>query len=163
MLAADLGRPLVAELAPEELPLFDQTWRALGRHPERRGRRREEPLGFGLPEAGEVLVTAMVSGVVMTVLQDLGKSLESTSARALAALRRQPGRAVPDRLLPLSAEPWPDWSLALAQTVEAALLVAFAVTAGVRATAWAAGRVPARPLIIRRSRCRAAAGAHRRR
>lgn len=74
MLAADLGRHLVAELAPGELPLFDQTWRALGRHPERRGRRREEPLGFGLPEAGEVLVTAMVSGVVMTVLQDLGKS-----------------------------------------------------------------------------------------
>lgn len=104
MLAADLGRHLVAELAPEELPLFDETWRALGRHPERRGRRREEPLGFGLPEAGEVLVTAVVSGVVMTVLQDLGKSLGSTSARALAALRRQPGRAVPDRLPPLSAE-----------------------------------------------------------
>jgi hypothetical protein len=44
--AAELGRRVIAALAPRELPLFDETWQALeGR--SRRARRREEPLGFG--------------------------------------------------------------------------------------------------------------------
>jgi hypothetical protein len=103
-LAAELGRNLVATLAPAELPLFDQTWQALGRRPGRRGRRREEPLGFGLPEASEVLVTAVASGVVMSVLQDLGKDFGSRSVRLLARIRRRPAVAVPDPLPPLSAE-----------------------------------------------------------
>jgi hypothetical protein len=103
-LAADLGRSLVAQLAPAELPLFDQTWQALGRNPRRRGRRREEPLGFGLPEASEVLVTAVASGVVTSVLQDLGKDFGSWSVRLLARVRRRPAAAVPDPLPPLPAE-----------------------------------------------------------
>lgn len=45
-LEARLGRRVVSELAPDEMPLFDQTWQVLGRHPRRRSRRREEPLGF---------------------------------------------------------------------------------------------------------------------
>jgi hypothetical protein len=106
-LAAGLGRNLVATLAPAELPLFDQTWQALGRNPGRRGRRREEPLGFGLPEASEVLVTAVASGVVTSVLQDLGKDFGSRSVRMLARIRlaRIKGRpaAVPDPLPPLPA------------------------------------------------------------
>lgn len=102
VLAAGLGRNLVATLAPAELPLFDQTWQALGRNPGRRGRRREEPLGFGLPEASEVLVTAVASGVVTSVLQDLGKDFGSWSVRMLARIRRRPP-AVPDPLPPLPA------------------------------------------------------------
>lgn len=102
-LAAELGRGLVATLAPAELPLFDQTWQALGRNPRRRGRRREEPLGFGLPEASEVLVTAVASGVVTSVLQDLGKDFGTWSVRLVARIRRRPAVAVPDPLPPLPA------------------------------------------------------------
>ena len=102
--AAELGRRLVAELAPAELPLFEQTWQVLGRHPERRSRRREEPLGFGLPESGEALVTAVVSGVVSTVLTDLSKDFGSRSVRLLARLRRRPARTLPNPLPPLPAQ-----------------------------------------------------------
>jgi hypothetical protein len=102
-LAAELGRRLVAELAPAELPLFDQTWQTLGRRPGRRSRRREEPLGFGLPEAGAMLVTAVASGVVSSVIQDLGKDFGSWLVRALARLRRRPAAVLPDPLPPLSA------------------------------------------------------------
>lgn len=99
---AELGRRLVAKLAPDELALFEETWRALGGRPGRRGRRREEPLGFGLPEGGEVLVTAVVSGVLTTVLADLGKDAGSRFAGLLARLRG--GRRVPEPMPPLSPE-----------------------------------------------------------
>jgi hypothetical protein len=94
--AAELGRRVIAALAPRELPLFDETWQALGGR-SRRARRREEPLGFGLPEAGDVLLTAVASGVITTVLQDLGKDAGSKLAR----LRRKPAAAQrPDPLPP---------------------------------------------------------------
>lgn len=99
--AVRLGRQIVAALAPSELLLFDQTWQALGRHPRRRSRRREEPLGFGVPEAGEALVTAVASGVVTTVVKDLSKDFGSWSARMLARLRRRPEKVLPDPLPPL--------------------------------------------------------------
>lgn len=102
--AAELGRQVVAEVAPAELPLFDVTWQAVGRRP-RRSRRREEPLGFGLPEAGDVLVTAAASGVVTTILEDLGKDFGSWLARLWARLcRRPPETVLPDPLPPLSPE-----------------------------------------------------------
>jgi hypothetical protein len=93
--AAELGRRVVAAVAPEELLLFDETWRALGSHPERRGRGREEPLGFGLPEAGEVLVTTVASGVVGTVLKDLGKDAGSRLARIRKNQKKKEERPEP--------------------------------------------------------------------
>ncbi|MBO3681644.1 hypothetical protein AB0M05_38715 [Streptomyces violaceusniger] len=94
----DLGRRVVARLAPDELPLFDQTWQAVGERPRRRVS-RQEPLGFGLPGADEVLVTAVASGVVTAVVSDLGKDLGSWSARLLGRLRlRRRVRAVPSPL-----------------------------------------------------------------
>ncbi|GAA1962361.1 hypothetical protein [Amycolatopsis minnesotensis] len=95
-LDARLGRRIVSELAPDEMPLFDQTWQVLGRHPRRRGRRREEPLGFGLPAAGEVVITAIASGVVLAVLKDLSKDFGSWSGRVLARLFRRKAKALPD-------------------------------------------------------------------
>ena len=103
MLARRLGCRIVGELAPEELPLFDPTWNALGRHPDRRSRRREEPLGFGLPEAGETLMTAVASGVALAVVQDLGKDFGSRWARLLVRVRRRPAPTLPDPLPPLPA------------------------------------------------------------
>lgn len=100
-LDARLGRRIVSELAPDEMPLFDQTWQVLGRHPRRRSRRREEPLGFGLPTAVEVMVTAVASGVVLTVTKDLSKDFGSWSGRLLARLFRRKANALPDPLPPL--------------------------------------------------------------
>jgi hypothetical protein len=94
-LAKDLTRRLVAVLEPRELQLFDETWEALGGRP-RRARRHEDALGLGLPEAGELLVTAVASGVVTTVLQDLG---ERTGSR-LARLRRKPAKTTLPVALP---------------------------------------------------------------
>jgi hypothetical protein len=99
---ARLGRRIVSELAPDELPLFEQTWQALGRRPGRRSRRREEPLGFGLPDAGEVVVTAIASGVVLAVVKDLGKDLGTWSGRLLPRLLRRKAKAVPAPPLPLA-------------------------------------------------------------
>ncbi|MFD0119606.1 hypothetical protein ACFVZL_40400 [Streptomyces sp. NPDC058320] len=95
---ADLGRRVVARLAPDELPLFDDTWQVVGGRPRRRGR-RQEPLGLGLPGVDEVLVTAVASGVVTAVVNDLGKDLGSRSARLLGRLRlRRRVREVPSPL-----------------------------------------------------------------
>lgn len=99
--ATELGRRIVTKLAPDEMPLFDQTWRALGRRPGRRSRRHEEPLGLGLPEAGEVIVTAVASGVALEVVKDLSKDFGSWWVRMLARLRRRPARVLPDPLPPL--------------------------------------------------------------
>lgn len=102
-LAKRLGRRVVGALAPQELPLFDPTWEVLGRRPARRSRRREEPLGFGLPEAGETIVTAIASGVALTVVGELGKDFGSRWARLVARFRRRPAPTLPDPLPPLSA------------------------------------------------------------
>ena len=99
--AIELGRRLVSKIAPGEMPLFDQTWQALGRHPGRRSRRREEPLGIGLPEAGQVIVTAVASGVALEVVKDLTKDFGSWSVRMLARFRRRPAKVLPDPLPPL--------------------------------------------------------------
>jgi hypothetical protein len=103
VLAKKLGCCIVTKLAPEEMPLFEPTWHALGRHPGRRSRRREEPLGFGLPEVGEPIMTAVASGVALAVVQDLGKDFGSRWARLLARVRRRPAPTLPDPLPPLSA------------------------------------------------------------
>jgi hypothetical protein len=101
--ATELGRRLVEKIAPDEAAMFEQTWNALGRRPALAHRRRSEPLGFGLPEAGAVLVTAIVSGVLTTVIEDLAKGFGSWWGRALARLRRRPEDLLPDPLPPLPA------------------------------------------------------------
>ncbi|MFC6089737.1 hypothetical protein [Saccharothrix lopnurensis] len=98
-----LGRRIVSELAPDEMALFEQTWQVLGRNPGRRSRRREEPLGFGLPEAGEVMITAIASGVVLAVVKDLSKDFGSWSGRILARVFRRKAKALPE--LPLQLSP----------------------------------------------------------
>lgn len=92
----ELGRRLVERLAPEELPLFDRTWELL-RRPRRRRAPREEPLGFGIPDVDALLVTAVVSGVVSTVLADLARDAGSWSVRFWWRLRRRrrPAPAAP--------------------------------------------------------------------
>ncbi|WP_433247480.1 hypothetical protein ACQPYK_47095 [Streptosporangium sp. CA-135522] len=101
--ATELGRRLVEKVAPDESAMFEQTWKALGRRPTWPRRRSPEPLGFGLPEAGAVLVTAIVSGMLTTVIEDLAKDFGSWWGRALARLRRRPEDLLPDPLPPLSA------------------------------------------------------------
>ncbi|MFD1546268.1 hypothetical protein [Nonomuraea guangzhouensis] len=101
--ATELGRRLVEKVAPDESAMFEQTWKALERRSGRRGTRRSEPLGFGLPEAGAVLVTAVVSGVLTTVIEDLAKQFGSRWGRALARLRGRPKELLPDPLPPLPA------------------------------------------------------------
>lgn len=100
-LATEIGRRLVEKVAPEEAAMFEQTWQALGRRPARHRGRRPEPLGFGLPEAGTVLVTAIVSGVLTAVIEDLAKDFGTRWGRALARLRRRPENVLPDPLPPL--------------------------------------------------------------
>jgi hypothetical protein len=98
VLAKDLSRRVVTIIAPSELPLFDQTWDALGGR--NRSRPHREPLGFGLPGVDEMLVTAIVSGVVTTVLMDVGKDVGSWTGRLIGRLRRRP-RELPEGPPPL--------------------------------------------------------------
>ncbi|MER6579517.1 hypothetical protein [Nonomuraea sp. NPDC001023] len=91
--AKDLSRRVVTRIAPAELPLFDQTWDALGGRTRPRSHR--DPLGFGLPGVDELLVTAIVSGVVTTVLADVGKDVGSWTGRLIGRLRRRP-RELPE-------------------------------------------------------------------
>lgn len=107
-LAARLGRHVVEKVAPEEAVLFDETWPVIWARPGKRGKPREEPLGFGVPEVGEVLVTAVTAGVVLTVLQELGKDfgqgLTTRGKLLLSRLRRRVPRTLPRPLPPPSQE-----------------------------------------------------------
>ncbi|MGW4126142.1 hypothetical protein [Nocardia sp. NPDC004711] len=84
-----LGRKVVTRIAPDELPLFDVTWQALGRNPGRRSKSREEPLGLGLPEVSDLLVTAVVSGVVTAVIDDLNGGISRWTRRFFARKRNR--------------------------------------------------------------------------
>lgn len=106
----DLVRSVVAELAPDELPLVEGLCRfddaTVVRRLSRRGGRRE-PLGFGLGE-----VAALVTPVVWLVLDGVAQQTAETTATRItegmtAMMRRllpgrRPVRAV--RMEPLTRE-----------------------------------------------------------
>jgi hypothetical protein len=85
--AADLalGRAIVARIAPEELPYFDETAASLSKRPGRRARRRPEddPLAFG--GAAELVVTSIACGVATEVVKMMG---ETVGSGLVARLRR---------------------------------------------------------------------------
>ncbi|MEU9619364.1 hypothetical protein [Streptomyces sp. NPDC048155] len=85
--AADLalGRAIVARIAPEELPYFDETVASLPKHPGRRARRRpgDDPLAFG--GAAELVVTSIACGVATEVVKMMG---ETVGSGLVARLRR---------------------------------------------------------------------------
>ncbi|MFF9815257.1 hypothetical protein [Streptomyces sp. NPDC014006] len=85
--AADLalGRAIVARIAPEELPYFDETAASLPKRPGRRARRRREddPLAFG--GAAELVVTSIACGVATEVVKMMG---ETVGSGLVARLRR---------------------------------------------------------------------------
>ncbi|MFE2218419.1 hypothetical protein ACFW93_41710 [Streptomyces canus] len=108
-LIRDLVREVVAERAPQELPLVDSL-RTLHddeviRTLTRRGQGRE-PLGFGYAE-----LTALVTPVVWVVLDQVArrtidKATDSAITRSRARLRRLIcRRTVPDQVLPVFTPP----------------------------------------------------------
>lgn len=90
-LVSALSRHIVAETAPEELPLFRSVSRVYLEHGGRlpaSGRQRDEMLGFGA-EAAVALLTPVVLDVAKTVVSFL-------LTRARAAVAKRAGDAVDD-------------------------------------------------------------------
>ncbi|MFJ1844018.1 hypothetical protein [Streptomyces sp. NPDC088146] len=99
--AADLalGRAIVARIAPEELPYFDETVASLPKHPGRRARRRpgDDPLAFG--GAAELVVTSIACGVATEVVKMMGETVGSglvVRLRRLLTRGRGEDPAAPD-------------------------------------------------------------------
>jgi hypothetical protein len=87
-LVTDLSRDLVAQIAPEELPLFRTISEEYSKNPARTLRvhqGKDEDLGFGLSEA-TVLVTPIVLDVVKAVIKylvgEIKKSIQKESPEA---------------------------------------------------------------------------------
>ncbi|TDC61942.1 hypothetical protein, partial [Streptomyces hainanensis] len=93
-----LARELVARLAPDELPLFDETVTAAPRGARSR-RQRDDPLGFGAVEAAAVLFTTIACGVASEVVkalaEDAGQRAAGRTRRLLRRLRRERRPAPP--------------------------------------------------------------------
>ncbi|MDT9681360.1 hypothetical protein RND61_04625 [Streptomyces sp. TRM76323] len=86
-----LGRAIVARVAPEELPYFDETAASLSGRPLRQARRRpkDDPLAFG--GAAELVVTSIACGVAFEVVKMMGETLGGSLAgrfRRLVGRRR---------------------------------------------------------------------------
>ncbi|WP_314175713.1 hypothetical protein [Streptomyces winkii] len=80
--ALALARHLVGRFAPEELELFEETAASTSGRSARRGRRRDDPLGFGVVEAGAVLFTSVACGVATEVVKNLAQETgEATAGR----------------------------------------------------------------------------------
>jgi hypothetical protein len=85
---ADVGRTLVTELAPKELPLFHPISQALLKHQTRPGKtgwRKADVLGFG---AGtEMLLTPVIltalTNVAIFLAQEVGRSLAGATAEMI--------------------------------------------------------------------------------
>jgi hypothetical protein len=88
--AAELGRALVATLAPGELPLFGAISRAILADPNRAKSRRgrgDEILGFGLGEAAALLSPAVLTAASLAVTyltDEMGKTLTKIAADYVA-------------------------------------------------------------------------------
>src|SRR5215475_6199891 len=79
-LEAEFGRLLVAQLAPEELPLFGAMSRAFFADPKRARATRgggDEILGFGLSEAAGLLTPAVLAAachLALYLTEEVGKA-----------------------------------------------------------------------------------------
>lgn len=87
-----LARCIVAAQAPEELPLFDETF-AVALRSGRSGRRRDDPLGFGVSEATQLLFTGVACGVAGEVFKTLAQmSGERATSRMVSWFRMRRNR-----------------------------------------------------------------------
>ncbi|KUH37520.1 MULTISPECIES: hypothetical protein [Streptomyces] len=94
-----LARAVVARIAPEELPYFEETAEVLVGRGGRRARRgpQDDPLAFG--GAAELVVTSIACGVAFEVVKMMGESVGSGLTgrfRQLVARRRARRAAPPD-------------------------------------------------------------------
>jgi hypothetical protein len=101
MTLRELVRDVAADAGPEELPLIaalDKLSDAQVSHRLARGKRRHDPLGFGLDEA-VVLITPIVWTAVQEVVNRITDSATDSAARrmrdALRRLLRRPERPAP--------------------------------------------------------------------
>lgn len=95
----DVVRGVVAEVAPEELPLLVGLARLDDATVVRRlgDRGRREPLGFGLGEVAALVTPVVWLAVNQTAQQIMGAAVESATGRAKTRLRvlfRRPAEAV---------------------------------------------------------------------
>ena len=94
-LIADLARDIVAQTAPQELPLFRATSAAYFKNPARALKSqagKDEVLGFGVGEAVVMLtpsVLIIVNQVVAFVTSEVQKSVAEESSNLLSDLVRQ--------------------------------------------------------------------------
>ncbi|MFF8385275.1 hypothetical protein ACF053_16740 [Streptomyces kanasensis] len=98
-----LARAVVARIAPEELPYFEETAEVLVGRGGRRARRgpQDDPLAFG--GAAELVVTSIACGVAFEVVKMMGESVGSGLTgrfRQLVARRRARRAAPPDGTAP---------------------------------------------------------------
>ena len=100
-LEAELGRVLVAQLAPEELPLFGAISRAFFADPQRAKPTRgggDELLGFGIAEAAGLMTPAVLAAachVALYLTEELGKAfakagVDSALEQVKRLFRREP-------------------------------------------------------------------------
>ena len=89
-LVVDLARESVAQVAPQELPLYRATSEMYLRNPERvlqAQRGKDEPLGFGM-EAGVVLLTPIIITVTKEVVEfvaaEVMKSIRTESSDVIS-------------------------------------------------------------------------------
>jgi hypothetical protein len=87
--ARTLAQAVVADLAPQELPLFGPMSRAWFANPDRvrDGPATDDTLGFGVAEAATLLtpvILAVASRVVEVLAEDFGRSLINVTANEIA-------------------------------------------------------------------------------
>ena len=90
-LMLDLARDVVAQTAPQELPLFQATSAAFIENPPRRGKQGEDLLGFGVGEAAVFVtpvVLAIAKEVIAYLIEEAKKTLKTESAAAVNAYIR---------------------------------------------------------------------------
>lgn len=83
-----LARRVVAEVAPQELPLFPSISAQLAAEPARGNGPRDDPLGFGVGEAAALLtpvILAICAEVGQYLVAAVGESLKERGKDALAA------------------------------------------------------------------------------
>ncbi|MEV7005525.1 hypothetical protein [Streptosporangium sp. NPDC051022] len=99
----EVVRDVVAEVAPEELPLV-RALSLVGHHTVvrrlRRRRSRREPLGFGLEEAGALVTTVLWLVLDEAVGGAVGAAVDRAGRRAARRLRTLLRRPDPDPVVP---------------------------------------------------------------